>query len=496
MRKTNVKILATALAVCSIFAVSGCDTAAPNIVGKSGMVVLTEENKDSVKYNLSKTYEYTDPATIKLAALGEDVMPIIGFWGPWQETYYSGSKIPNLQTSEMYAKIAESGVNVILQGNDGNNPDAMCEQLALCEENGISYLIQDHSLYTFSGSVDKDTSIVNPSQDAWNESVARFSQYKSFAGYFLEDECLTETLKSVGKAKTMLENAYTANGLDKTHYMALSNAFPRGYIGAYDKVSYSEHLDRWVSDAKSDVLSYDHYPFVWDGVDNLQSSLFYGNLREIYEAAKRNNRPWMACVQMGGNWTAATDGHSGVCPPTMEQMMWQANMLLAYGAKGYFYFTLCMPHSFFQYLPNDGVTGLFDPWGNKTKLYYSAKMVNDQVKAIDHVLMNATHLGIISTGRNMGEGKHQISTIITDGKFRELQGVNEDSTAMIGCFDYKGKTALFVMNGSYYDKTQIKLSFDDTYCYDITQRAQTVSVVAKTVTLNLDPGESSMIVLH
>ena len=85
---------------------------------------------------------------------------------------------------------------------------------------------------------------------------------------------------------------------------------------------------------------------------------------------------------------------------------------------------------------------------------------------------------------------------IKDDTFRELKTVNDDCNALIGCFDYYGKTVLYAMNSSFTDATEITLTFDDTYCYDVTQRAETVSVVGKKMTLKLNAGEGAMVALR
>ena len=95
-----------------------------------------------------------------------------------------------------------------------------------------------------------------------------------------------------------------------------------------------------------------------------------------------------------------------------------------------------------------------------------------------------------------GVNSSVILPLLTDGKFRELTSVNDDATTMIGCFDYQGKTALYVVNSSYYDDTEVRLGFDNKYCYDVIQRGKQVSVVTKNLTLKLSPGEAVMVALR
>lgn len=495
MRKATALFLAfcsTAALLCS------CDNSNKSnglFLSSNGPILLTEENKDTVKYTVSQAYEYKTPAKYYMDNFGEDVMPILGFWGPYKETYYQGSYLPSLQTLDMYKDIKESGVNIIMQNNDswGNNREAVINSFELCAQVGLGYIVADWDLANISGTIKEDTSSYEKNQEIWNERIAMWNEYDSFAGIYVKDEPTTVAIDSIGAVMDLFHNALEANNIESK--IALCNAFPSGYISAYEGISYAEHLKAWAEKGKVDYLSWDYYAFEHVPKDNLGSG-FFSNIAEVYNAAKLYNLPFSSYVQCGGNWVGnSVDLHTGVCPPTMEQVIWEANVFLAYGAKGISYFTLNMPHSFFQYLPYDGVTGIFDPWGNRTKYFYAAKQVNEQIAATDHILMNTNHHGMILKGALPGEQRLRTAEIHEDS-FRQLISVNDDCTALIGCMDYYGKTVLFVMNSSYYEKTEVTLNFDDTYCYDVTQRAELVSVVGKSFTLKLTPGESALVVLR
>ena len=476
MKNNAIKNVALTLAVLMTASVGGCG-----------------QSDGTLKYTVSETYEYEEPATFYIDILGEDVMPIMGYWGPYKDTYYNGSYLPSLQTPEMYADVKESGVNLIIQGNDNyrSAPDKVKNILQMCEDAGLGYLIVDSSLWSIGGDKNTDRSTWNEDQSAWNERVAEWNEYKSFAGIDLEDEPHTPSFSSIGQVAEMFKNACTANEI--TSKYAYVNAFPKGYLQGREGIPYTTHLDEWCTKGNPDILCYDLYPFKYDAKDNFTASAFFNNLADIYNKSKEYNVPFASFVQVGGNWTDEGD-FSGVCPPTMEQLLWEVNVFLTYGAKAIYYFTLCMPHSFYKYLQYDGQTGFFDPWGNRTEWFYAGKMANEQIAATDHILMHTNHHGVIKVGDLPGDGR--ITGFLSENKFRQLQSVNEDCTALIGCMDYKGKTTLYVMNSSYYEKTEVTLSFDGNYCYDVIQRAQSASVIGKTLTLKLDPGEAALVTLR
>ena len=66
----------------------------------------------------------------------------------------------------------------------------------------------------------------------------------------------------------------------------------------------------------------------------------------------------------------------------------------------------------------------------------------------------------------------------------------------MGCFDYLGGTALYVVNYNRKEKADITLTFDrNDYRYKVIQRATSCDVVGGEMTLTLDMGEGALIVL-
>jgi hypothetical protein len=135
-------------------------------------------------------------------------------------------------------------------------------------------------------------------------------------------------------------------------------------------------------------------------------------------------------------------------------------------------------------------TGFFGLAGNINRWYYYAKKVNAQLQASDHILMNAMNLGVIPIGKAKEEvtGEEKLET------FRELKTVTASSgEALVGCFDYFGKTALFVVNNSTVEKQEITLGFDNNYAYEVIQRATTVDVSGQNITLKMEAGEGVLV---
>ena len=78
--------------------------------------------------------------------------------------------------------------------------------------------------------------------------------------------------------------------------------------------------------------------------------------------------------------------------------------------------------------------------------------------------------------------------------YRELKSVSGE--ALVGCFDYEGAPAYYVVNYSTETKNDVTLRFTDNYGYDVYQRATLASVHGTTMKLTLAPGEGALVVLR
>ena len=66
----------------------------------------------------------------------------------------------------------------------------------------------------------------------------------------------------------------------------------------------------------------------------------------------------------------------------------------------------------------------------------------------------------------------------------------------MGCFNYKGGTALYVVNYNRKEKANVSLSFGcDDYRYTVIQRGKSCDVVGGRIPLTLDYGEGALVVL-
>jgi hypothetical protein len=81
-----------------------------------------------------------------------------------------------------------------------------------------------------------------------------------------------------------------------------------------------------------------------------------------------------------------------------------------------------------------------------------------------------------------------------EASWRELKEVQGNT--MIGCFNYEGKTALYVVNYEEAYAQKVTLRLQNTYKVDITQKGESKKVRGSTLKLDLEAGEGVLIVFE
>ena len=108
--------------------------------------------------------------------------------------------------------------------------------------------------------------------------------------------------------------------------------------------------------------------------------------------------------------------------------------------------------------------------------------------------MNAKNKGVIITGKQALLDNAESVCIMEGDSWRELTGVDGDS--MIGCFNYQGKTALYVVNYDYEYAQNITLHFNDTHNVTVTYDAKSSHVRTDELTLTMQAGRGALVVFE
>lgn len=451
---------------------------------KTEMKKMEEEQVDSVSFDIIG---------------GKDVMPIGGYYGPYVSTYNEdGQSAPDYFTDEIWQMIADSGINWVSfsQLNYNEYPALVQKSLDYGEKYGLAINVYDS----------KVIDMINEEKISKEELTTRMSDYMNhpaFAGMYIIDEPCTSYFRPAGEeSRGKYIEAYKdlAPLLNQTlGTLSYTNAFPSGIEGN-EFTYYEKYIREFCDTLKPQYLMFDRYPF--DAAQEGYINHYFNDLAIVRMVADEKEIPFMIFIQAGSQWNDAVEHFDSVVPyyPNEAQFDWNINTSLAFGAKGLNLFTLIQP-DYFAYAESTRFdferNGLIGAWGNKNQWYYYLQNITKQIRVIDEVLMNSTSKGVIAYGDAAKKDlalAAEYGAVLEGTAFRELQSLEGD--ALVGCFNYQGKTALYVVNYSMEKGQKLNLSFSGTYDFKKIQNAETEKLCGDGVTLDTAPGEGVLLVFE
>ena len=431
----------------------------------------------------------SDNRTSIFRGLDADEMFISSYLAPWPEYKRDGEVIwKGLEDATAFYYLKEAGLNYIEDNNmsyGGTTYEYAKRSLELAEEAGIMYFMPAYDLIKMDGEI-------LGSEEEIKARLEEMYQYDSFGGLYFRDEPYSHMFPHIEKCLSTYNKLKAELGYDDLNVFL--NAFPsvggNQLSGGTDKnITWEEYL-RGLSATGVEYISFDMYPIMGLFGNKVTPSWFTA-LGTVSKIANEDGKPWIGCVQVGGGETSYGTPEARVT--TEGEMKWDVNTMLAFGAKGITYYIGVAPVYFANGIEEEiNSYSLINVYGEKTPLWYYAKDINTHIKAIDHVLMNCDYEGVIITGDT--PAVHYGEDLIKSNSFRDLNGVT--GNALVGCFDYNGKTALYVVNNSITEEGEINLSFAHKYNFEVIQDAVSRTENGDSLTLNLGIGEAALVVLE
>ncbi len=415
---------------------------------------------------------------------GEDVMPIAGYYGPYLSSYsHNGEMQPAMINDKYYAMFREAGLNLICFSTTDfeSAPASVKEMLALGDYYGIGHFVTDSAVR--SGNyplVEVATRIKN------------YSGYSSFCGVHVVDEPYLKDVIGDG-THDMADYATAFAQLKELGIAAGSNLLPRWVF--YSDADFETYLNEFLKTCPTPYLSFDYY--VFDKKMNVKD--YFYNLSAFREKAAEAGIPLWVFIQAGSQWNNTMGTVTSQTPyyPDEGQFDWNINTSLAYGAKGIQYFPLIQPY-WFAWAENDTLdlerNGMIGAWGEKNQWFYYAKDMKDHIGAVDEVLMNSVNKGVLLSGTQAKTDNQLSSCVISGTSWRELADISGD--ALVGCFNYQGKTALYVVNYDMENAQYLHLTFRDSYDFRVVQNGNETQTSGSALTLSMNAGEGVLIVFE
>lgn len=419
---------------------------------------------------------------------GKDVMPITGYFGPYPHDYEG---FPNYFTEDIFQKIADAGINLMVYSaaDYHTQPEFVEMNLMFGEKYGVGVFVTDNSIVEGDGAQTITAEVAI-------KKMELFKDRKAFCGMYVVDEptatyyCDTNGSRLISKYEKA--SKVLQQDLNQLCYI---NLLPVINLETETRVNYERYVNEFCDTLQPKVVLWDMYPF--DKNREGKMEVYFYNMDVIRKAADDRNLPFWAFIQAGSQWNDNWNEFETTTPyfPDEEQFNWNVNTSLAFGAQGIQYFPLVQPYQFTITKEGDyECNGIIGAMGNKTQWYYYAQTVNRHIKAIDKVLMNSTHKGVIASGEQAKRDLEFTTCVIESESFNELQSVS--GNALVGCFNYQGKTALYVVNHSFEHVQNIKLEFEGVQNLQVIQKAKEADVSTSELILDMAAGEGILIVIQ
>lgn len=408
------------------------------------------------------------------APLGKGIMPIGAWISPPRENIYQDN--PNYITNENFKNVKDSGLNFIisLYENLDIKVDDVLEALDAAEANGLKLILNDGGIAL--------------GQDDYEMMVERLNIYSkkpAYLGSMLYDEPAMPLFDAFGLVRQSFEKALP----DSVFYINLMPDYAKKnqvFIkktdesgGSLTKEDYRLYLDQYIQKIEPKFISYDYYPC--EGrFPNIKEG-YFENMSEIREVALKNNIPFWVFIQ-------SCSFGSYVRVPTKAETFWQVNTALALGCQGIQYFCYWMPLEY-----SDWEGGIVNKKGEKTPIYEDVREVNQQIKAVDEVLMNSISRGVMVVNSSPAPIPEKIRL----DEFGEMKTISGTTLPiLVGCFDNDNKSTYYVVNNSIEESGQVVIAFKKEVSCNVIQNAISKQVKTNSMKLSLEAGEGVLIQIN
>lgn len=468
--------LGLAASMAAVFAV-GC--------GEEATTPVTTETIEPMEAEESYAFGFD-------IAGGDDVMPITAYYGPYASNYsINGQSLPDYLTDEYWQAMADCGVNLMSHSitDYSSAPQEVEKNLELGEKYNIAVVVDDATVRNMADqeeiSVEKLT-----------QQLSKYMNHPAFGGLYVVDEPMTSYFAPADDLARELYRYEELSPLltETVGIFCYENALS-SMTGSNEFENYERYLREYCDVLKPTYLQYDRYPFD-EAQEGLESRYFY-DLSMVRKVAQEYNIPFWTFIQAGSQWNDGMDYFNSTDYwPDEGEFDWNINTCLAFGAQGISYFPFIQPY-YFAYA-EDGAwdferNGIIGAWGNKNRWYYYAVNMASHIQAIDEVLMNSVSKGVIASGEDASKQTELAKEAMIDGtSWRELKSVEGD--ALIGCFNYQGRTALYVVNFSQENAQVVNLHFQGTYNVTKIQNAESENLCGDGMVLDLAAGEGVLLV--
>ena len=273
--------------------------------------------------------------------------------------------------------------------------------------------------------------------DGIRAAVRDFGSHPALFGFHVGDE--------PGKdAKAVFFESYRIQKEVAPQLHPFANLLPH-FPGAEARAgasSWSAYLDEYAKTGNADLLSYDCYSQMNAG--NSGWNQYYDNLRLYRDAALRNGVPF---------WnTILSVGHFRYRVPSLDDIRWQFNTTVAYGAHGvmWFFYYMREPHENYRGAP-------VDEFWHRTQNYDNLRLVQRSF----HRRYGALFTRLASTRVSFSPEAFGGGEVFTpDALVSRVLPDRDGHPILIGEFaDLEGRRYVMIVNNSVTDNVNVGITF-------------------------------------
>lgn len=347
------------------------------------------------------------------------------------------------KTEVMWQWVAEAGYNYILpltQNLDDDPPllEHSINQLDWAAKYGMKMFVTDVAMANARVSAGNGLNV--PSD---NRNVSLYKDHPAFYGIYISDE---PSRANWGFANDRMEECKREFGNDKLFF--LNTCFLTTIYPSLD-VEYDELFERMPN---LNILSYDGYAMMDDGT---VLSSFLSDMAIVRYYAKNYNV--LSC-----NFILVSGGYDRYRLCSEEDILWQMNVMLAYGYDFIAHFTYASFSTSEKMVTDDG---------ERTSHYYKVQSANYKIRSIEKIYTNFEWQGTaVIEGENMDSYDYLCESIpvaFIEEETPGIQKIESDENLLCGIFKDSNNNMAYMLTSAinpYRDlTTTAKVKFDRAY---------------------------------
>lgn len=186
---------------------------------------------------------------------------------------------------------------------------------------------------------------------------------------------------------------------DQNVFINLLPSMDPEHLGTRD---YRQYVEEFVAVVNPPFISYDVYPIKKTKAGKIYvDPIFYETMEVVSDVARRSGRPFWNYVLSNSHWMYPK--------PTLNYLRFQIFSALGYGSQGIDYYTYLMPD--FDKGKGEYSDAPIDWDGRRTDVWYMARDVNREVKALEKVFLGAEVVDVAHTGASIPRGTHRLERL-------------------------------------------------------------------------------------